>query len=183
MARFPRKRTFIKSRSLPWAQPWLPLHHAGPSPWGSVVFLRTFCVHSTVETHELLSYVSEAKDCGGKSPRPESRKPGPRPSSTSTVWPEGSSWDGFRCHGTHNLDHLVGLLEGKQDKIMEPKIRHKCDYFLRTIKRNRNRLPILKPLTNTANITKPGQIVVLPAQHTCIVLFLKKYYLSQFYTD
>lgn len=78
---------------------------------------------------------------------------------------------------------VIGLLEGKQDKIMEPKIRHKCDYFLRTIKRNRNRLPILKPLTNTANITKPGQIVVLPAQHTCIVLFLKKYYLSQFYTD
>lgn len=131
-------------------------------------------MHSTVETHELPSYVSERKDCGGKSPRPESRKPGPRPSSTSTVWPEGSSWDGFRCHGTHNLDHLAGLLEGKQDKIMEPKVRHKCDYFLRTIKRNRNRLPILKQLTNTANITKPGQIVVLPAQHTCVVLLKKK---------
>lgn len=56
-------------------------------------------MRGTGETHELSSYVSEAKDSGGKSSRPESRKPGSRPSSAASVWSVGSSWDGFQCQG------------------------------------------------------------------------------------
>lgn len=123
----------IKLRSLPRAQPGLPLHREGQSPGGAVAFLSNFCVHSTVQTHKLHT-VSEAKDCG-TSPGPESRKSGSRPSSAPHCGLRSVPGMGSGFAGPKTYTPLGGTSLRKTVQGYYHNIRHKCTEFLRMIKR------------------------------------------------